>query len=148
VSCENRYAYLSDLHLFLFPTLQGILCYALESFLNINAFLGRGFKVRDIPFRGTPCPCLFLWNLEFTRSGCLSTQKGIDKGGSVVWHIQDTYHSAISTIHVDLVSKNNKWEILWVWRACLQIFSQIIIADQLQNKIIDFDRYAFLQDWK
>jgi len=81
MSHANRHGYVFYLHFFLFSTLQGILCYALESFLNINTFLGRGLKVRDIPFRSTPCPCLFLWNLQITRSICLSTERKIETEG-------------------------------------------------------------------
>ncbi len=30
-----------------------------------------------------------------------------------------TYHAAITTVHIHLVTKNHKWEILWIRWACL-----------------------------
>lgn len=60
------------LHLFLFPTLEGIFGNALEGFFYVNAFFGRSFKVWDISFWSTPSSCLFLWNLKYSEKQKIS----------------------------------------------------------------------------
>lgn len=65
------------LHLILLATLHSILCYALESFFYINAFLGRGLEVWDIPFRCTPSTSFFLRNLEWLTKDYMDAKRTI-----------------------------------------------------------------------
>lgn len=68
--------FLINLHFLLFPTFQGIPCYALESFFHINAFLGRGFIVRNVSFWGTPSSSLFFRHLENNKNWYIDFKTG------------------------------------------------------------------------
>ena len=78
-SCENWEFIFSNLHLFLFTTLQGILSYALKGFFHINTLLSRGLKVWNISLWCTPSSSFFLWNLENQQKSYMlnSTTNGI-----------------------------------------------------------------------
>lgn len=39
--------------------------------------------------------------------------------------IAETYHSAVTTIYVHFVSKNHKWKVLWIRRACLKYIVKV-----------------------
>lgn len=147
VSQQKHYQF--NLHFFIFPALQGILCDALESFFHVDAFLGRSLKVWNVPFWGTPSPSLFLRYLHWWGSMLSSEQENIPSLKKLVvmvsynhygftspvaqpkkWkaqRIRTTYHSTISPININFVADHHKWKIFWIRWACLQFTWKTIL---------------------
>lgn len=110
-------------HFFLWLILKSILCYTFKSSLHIKSLLSRGLKVGNTLWC-TPCFRLLLWYLTSReRKTHINWKTMLPKKLKSKQHEQvgrPSYHTAIATVHINLVTQHYKREVLRVGWASLK----------------------------